>query len=94
MPYNVSNSLTQAWPGCESDASVRHVLSKRNIHDMSDQSENCEHKFTLQNTKIDIWYNSNLCFRYGELEIKYVRILCFCKLQCLDKKEECSSKDG
>ena len=47
--------LTQAWPGRESDASVRHVLSKRNIRGIAkmtsairDQSENREHKFTLR----------------------------------------------
>ena len=47
-PYNVSNSLTesktyacltQAWPGRESDASVRHVLSKRNIRDIAKNDE-------------------------------------------------------
>ena len=63
-PYNVSNSLTEsktyacltkAWPGRESDASVRHVLSKRNIRVLRkmtcairDLSENREHKFTLR----------------------------------------------
>ena len=43
-----------AWPGRESDASVRHVLCKRNIRDIAKndvcnyQSENREHKFTLR----------------------------------------------
>ena len=31
--------LTQAWPGRESDASVRHVLSKRNIRDIAKNHE-------------------------------------------------------
>ena len=55
-------SLTQAWPGRESDASVRHVVSKRNIRDIAKNHEcnswsewksnlrtqNREHKFTLR----------------------------------------------
>ena len=45
--------LTQAWPGRESDASARHVLSKRNIRDINTN-------LPCENTKIDIWYNSNL----------------------------------
>ena len=51
--YMEFTGLTQAWPRRESDASVRHVLSKRNIRDINTN-------LPCENTKIDIWYNSNL----------------------------------
>ena len=47
-------NLTQAWPGRESDASVRHfvcatyVILRKITSAVRDQSENREHKFTLR----------------------------------------------